>query len=140
MALNVDINEFNDDNITLIDRYLLKLLSKYEKICKYILNKQKMYLLNEKNKEIMIKKKKEINDIKRKEIAKEIKNLIKKKKNEEIKKIIEKSNKPIVYIPNKIFFDRHLKRDKIKKKDEKKIELYNKEINLENEFNNLAKY
>ena len=140
MALNVDINEFNDDNITLIDRYLLKLLSKYEKICKYILNKQKMYLLNEKNKEIMMKKKKEINDIKRKEISKEIKNLIQKKKNEEIKKIIEKSNKPIVYIPNKIFFDRHLKRDKIKKKDEKNIELYNKEINLENEFNNLAKY
>ena len=105
LTLNIDINEFNDDNITLINRYILLLVSKYEKICKYVLNKHQIYLLNHKNRPTIKQKKDEITKLRKHQVAKEIRNLIKKKKIGEINKIIEKSNKSIVYIPNRLNYE-----------------------------------
>ena len=139
-TLNIDISEFNDDNITLIDKYVLILVTKYESICKYILNKNKMYSLNDKNKKFMKKKKDEILSIKRKQLSTELKEIIKKKKNEEIKKIIEKSNKSLGYIGNKINIDSRMKRNQIQKINKEKILSYNKKNYLEKEFNDLTKY
>ena len=139
ITLNIDITEFNDDNILLIDRYILLLISKYEKICKYILNKHQIYLLDEKNRQIIKRKKDEINNLRRYQISKEIKNLIKKKKIEEINKIIEKSNKSIVYIPNRINCDGHQKK-RAQKINKEKIISFIKKNYLEKEFNDLTKY
>ena len=142
LTLNIDINEFNDDNITLINRYILLLVSKYEKICKYVLNKHQIYLLNHKNRPIIKQKKDEITKLKKHQVAKEIRNLIKKKKIGEINKIIEKSNKSIVYIPNRLNYESQIKRNKAEKNTkEKKISYYNNnKSDIEKEFNDLAKY
>ena len=141
LTLKVDINEFNDDNIILINRYILLLVSKYEKICKYVLNKHQIFLLNDKNKQIIKVKKDEIAKIRKHQVAKEIRNLIKKKKIGEINKIIEKSNKSIVYIPNRLNCE-SLKIKKVHKNTSEKIISYynNNKSKVENEFNDLAKY
>ena len=143
LTLKIDINEFNDDNITLINRYILLLVSKYEKICKYVLNKHQIYLLNDKNRRIIKVKKDEITKIRKHQVAKEIRNLIKKKKIGEINKIIEKSNKSIDYIPNRFNYDIQIKRNKEQKNTKVKIISYynnNNKSNLEKEFNDLTKY
>ena len=139
-ALNVNVNEFNDDNIRLIDRYLVILASKYEKVCKYIMNRHQIFLLYEKNKQIIESKKNEINDIRRMQISNEIKNLIKKKKNEEIKKIIEKSSKSIAYLPNRKNYENYANKNKAKREHKEKIISFNKKNYLENEFNELVKF
>ena len=139
-ALNVNVNEFNDDNIRLIDRYLVILASKYEKVCKYIMNRHQIFLLNEKNKKIIESKKNEINEIRRIHISNEIKNLIKKKKNEEIKKIIEKSSKSIAYLPNRKNYENYANKNKAKREHKEKIISFNKKNYLENEFNELVKF
>ena len=140
IALNVDINDFNDDNITLIDRYILLLVSKYEKICKYILNKHQIYLLDDKNKQIIKDKQNEINNLRRLQISNEIKNLVKKKKIQEINKIIEKSNKAIEYIPNRLNYDGQFKKNKLQQINKEKIINFNKQNYLEKEFNDFTKY
>ena len=140
IVLNVDINDFNDNNITLIDRYRLLLVSKYEKICKYILNKHQIYLLDDKNKQIIKDKRYEINNLRRLQISNEIKNLVKKKKNQEINKIIEKSNKAIEYIPNRLNYDGHFKKNRLQQINKEKITSYNKKHYMEKEFNDFTKY
>ena len=140
IVFNININEFNDDNISLISRYLLILITKYEKVCKYIMNKHQIYLLNEKNEKIIKSKSDEINTARKIQISHEIKNLIKRKKNEKIKKIIEKSNKAITYIPNRKNYEEKAKKNKAKKEKLEKIISYNKKYYLENEFNNLVKF
>ena len=139
-ALNIDIKEFNDHNVSLIDEYILVLISNYERVCKYILNKHRIYLLNEKNKEFIEEKKNEMNILKKKEISKELREIIKKKKLDDIKKIIDKSNKSIVIIKNNLNTDNKMKRNKVLKINNEKIISYNKKNYFENEFNNLAKY
>ena len=140
IVLNVDINDFNDDNITLIGRYILLLVSKYEKICKYILNKHQIYLLDDKNKQIIKDKQNKINNLRRLQISNEIKNLVKKKKINEINKIIEKSNKAIEYIPNRLNYDGQFKKNKLQQINKEKIINVNKQNNLEKEFDDFTKY
>ena len=138
--LNIDIKKFNDDNVSMINEYILVLISNYERVCKYILNKHRIYLLNEKNKEFIKEKKDEINKIKKKELSRELREIIKKKKIDDIKKIIDKSNKSIVIIKNNLNTDNKMKRNKVQRINNKKIMSYNKKNYSENEFNNLAKY
>ena len=140
IVLNVDINDFNDDNITLIGRYILLLVSKYEKICKYILNKHQIYLLDDKNKQIIKDKQNKINNLRRLQISNEIKNLVKKKKINEINKIIEKSNKAIEYIPNRLNYDGQFKKNKLQQINKEKIINVNKQNNMEKEFDDFTKY
>ena len=140
IVLNAEIDEFNDNNIGLIDRYLLLLVSKYEKICKYVLNKHQIYLLNDKNKKIIKDKEYEINNMRRLQISNELKNLTKKKKIEEIKKIIEKSNKSIKYVPTRINCDAQFKRNKVQQINKEKIMSLNEKNYFEKEFNDLTKY
>ena len=138
--LNIDIKDFNDDNASLINEYILVLISNYERFCKYILNKHRIYLLNGKNKEFIKEKKNEINFLKKKELSNELKKIIKKKKLDDIKKIIDKSNKSIIIIKNNLNTDSKMKKNKVQKMNNEKIISYNKKNYLENEFNNLAKY
>lgn len=139
-VLKIDIKDFNDNNVSLINEYILVLVSNYERVCKYILNKHRIYLLNDKNKEFIKEKKSEISILKKKELSKELREIIKKKKIDDIKKIIDKSNKSIVIIKNNLNTDNKMKRNKVQKINNEKIMSYNKKNYLENEFNNLAKY
>ena len=106
------------------------------------MNKHQIYLLNHKNRPIIKQKKDEITKLRKHQVAKEIRNLIKKKKIGEINKIIEKSNKSIVYIPNRLNYESQIKRNKAEKNTkEKKISYYNNnKSDIEKEFNDLAKY
>ena len=139
-ALNINIKELNDNNVSLINEYILVLVSNYERVCKYILNKHRIYLLNENNKEFIKDQKNELNVLKKKELSKELREIIKKKKLDEIHKIIDKSKKTILIIKNNLNTDNKMKRNKVQKINNEKIISFNKKNYLENEFNDLAKY
>ena len=138
--LELKIDEFNDENIQLIYEYILKLISIYEDICKYILCNHKKYLSDKNNEEFITKKAEEINVAEKLKKSREQRKMKIIKKNEEQQKIIEKCYKPIVYIENKMVTDTKIKRRKILKiKDEQKLEDEEKNF-AENEFINLTKY
>ena len=138
--LQLKTEEFNDENIHSVDEYILKLISVYEDICKYILNTHRRYLSDKNNAEFIIKKTEEINMVKQLNISKEKRKMKIIKKNEEQQKIIEKCYMPIAYIENKIVTDSKIKRRNILKiKDEQKLEEQEKNY-AENEFISLTKY
>lgn len=138
--INLNINKFNKEKIALINNYILLLISKYEIICKYILNKNDIYSMNENNKEIIKDKTIQLLLDKKKQNSIELREIIKQKKIEEIKKIIEKSNKITAYIPNKVAPESTARRNKALKNIEEKILAINKNNSLENEFNELVHY
>ena len=138
--INLNINKFNKEKIALINNYILLLISKYEIICKYILNKNDIYSMNENNKEIIKDKTIQLLLDKKKHNSIELREIIKQKKIEEIKKIIEKSNKITAYIPNKVAPESTARRNKALKNIEEKILAINKNNSLENEFNELVHY
>ena len=138
--LEINKSMFNDDNIQLIDDYILKIFTLYEEICKYTLSNHQKYLSNKKNSEFIQILQGKINTENHLRILKEQRKMKIIKNNEEMTKIIEKCYKPIYYIENKITIDSKIKRFNILKlKDEKRLE--DEENNFaENEFNNFTKY
>ena len=139
-VLEISDMKFDESNIKLIDGFILKIISIYEDICKFVVGKHYEYMSNKKNSEFLKKRLEEI------ELQKRIKNLYEQKRieiiknNEEKKKIIEKSIKPILYISKMKSDNNQLKKNKILKiKSEKKLVNFQKNF-LENEFNSLIKY
>ena len=138
--LELKPNDFNDDNIQLIDDYILKIISIYEDICKYTLSNHQKYISDKNNLEIIFSKKEEIDNERKLKISKEQKKMKIIKNNEEMHKIIEKCYKPILYIENKMITDAKIKRRKmLKRKGEKQLEDEEKNF-AEKEFNNFTKY
>lgn len=138
--LELNSSIFNDDNIQLIDGYILKVISIYEDICKYVLSNHNKYMSDKNNVEFIYKIQEQINNDKRLKKSKEQRKMKFIKKDEEKKKIIEKCYKPIYYLENKMNTDTKIKRSKIMKiKGEQKLEDDEKNF-AENEFNNLTKY
>ena len=138
--LKLSSSIFNDDNIQLIDGYILKVISIYEDICKYVLSNHNKYMSDKNNEEFIYKVQEQINNDKRLKKSKEQIKMKYIKKDEEKKKIIEKCYKPIYYLENKMNTDTKIKRSKIMKiKGEQKLEDDEKNF-AENEFNNLTKY
>jgi hypothetical protein len=139
--LNLNLKKYNSDKIQLINSYIINLISKYEIICKYILNKNHLYSLDEKNEKFIKEKKGELISLKKKQNSDDLIKIIKEKKKMEIKKIIEKSSKSIAYIPSKIFLgENNITRNKILKNIQQKIMNENKNNFLEYEFNSFVKY
>lgn len=139
--LNLNLKKYNSDKIQLINSYIINLISKYEIICKYILNKNHLYSLDEKNEKFIKEKKAELISLKKKQNSDDLIKIIKEKKKMEIKKIIEKSSKSIAYIPSKIFLgENNITRNKILKNIQQKIMNENKNNFLEYEFNSFVKY
>ena len=139
--LNLNLKKYNSDKIQLINSYIINLISKYEIICKYILNKNHLYSLDEKNEKFIKEKKAELISLKKKQNSDDLIKIIKEKKKIEIKKIIEKSSKSIAYIPSKIFLgENNITRNKILKNIQQKIMNENKNNFLEYEFNSFVKY
>ena len=139
--LNLNLKKYNSDKIQLINSYIINLISKYEIICKYILNKNHLYSLDEKNEKFIKEKKGELISLKKKQNSDDLIKIIKEKKKIEIKKIIEKSSKSIAYIPSKIFLgENNITRNKILKNIQQKIMNENKNNFLEYEFNSFVKY
>ena len=139
-VLEINDIKFDESNIKLIDGFILKIISIYEDICKFVVGKHYEYMSNKKNSEFLKKRMEEI------ELKKRIKNLYEQKRieiiknNEEKKKIIEKSIKSIIYISKMKKDNNQLKKNKILKiKSEKKFVDFQKNF-LENEFNSLIKY
>ena len=138
--LNLNLHKYNKAKLKPINSYIILLISKFELIYKYIINKNDIYSLNKKNKEFIKEKKLELTMIKKKEISEELRQIIKEKKIEDINKLIDKSNKISPYIPNKITPEDSVKRSKALKIINRKILANSKNNYLENEFNDLIKY
>ena len=138
--LNLNLHKYNKAKLMLINSYIILLISKYEIICKYIINKNDIYSLNEKNKAFIKEKKLELTIIKKKENSEELRQIIKEKKIEDINKLINESNKISPYIPNKVSPEDTVKRSKALKIFNRKILADSKNNYLENEFNELVKY
>ena len=138
--LKINLSKFNKEKLSLIYSYIILLISKYEIICKYIINKNDIYLLNNKNKNFIKDKAMELILIKKKKNSEDLKRIIKDKKIDDIKKIIDKSNKISAYIPNKVCPENNVKRYKAMKDIEKKIMIDNKHNFLQYEFNSLVHF
>ena len=138
--LKMNLSRFKKEKLSSIYSYIILLISKYEIICKYIINKNDLYLLNTKNRDFIKDKAMELNLIKKKEISKDLKQIIKDKKKYDIKKIIDKSNRITAFIPNKVCPENNVKRYKAMKDMEKKIIINKKQKFLQNEFNSLVHF
>ena len=137
---NLNLLKYNKEKLSSINNYIILLISKYEIICKYIINKNNIYLLNENNEEFIKEKAAQLTLIKKKKNSEELRKIIKDKKIEDIKKIVEKFNKITAYIPNKLCPENNAKRYKAMKEIERKIINDNKNHYLEYEFNSLIHY
>ena len=137
---NLNLLKYNKEKLSSINNYVILLISKYEIICKYIINKNNIYLLNENNEEFIKEKAAQLTLIKKKKNSEELRKIIKDKKIEDIKKIVEKFNKITAYIPNKLCPENNAKRYKAMKEIERKIINDNKNHYLEYEFNSLIHY
>ena len=140
MILNLNLQKFNSEKIYLINSYIIALISKFEIICKYVINKNDIYLLDKKNKEFIDQKKIQLFLEKKKIISEELREILKNKKLEDLKKIIEKSSKISAYIPYKVCPENSVKRNKALKNFQKQILSNNKNNYLEYEFNNYVNY
>jgi hypothetical protein len=140
MILNLNLQKFNSEKIYLINSYIIALISKFEIICKYVINKNDIYLLDKKNKEFIDQKKIQLFLEKKKIISEELREILKNKKLEDLKKIIEKSSKISAYIPYKVCPENSVKRNKALKNFQKQILSNNKNNYLEYEFNSYVNY
>ena len=138
--LKINLSRFNKEKLSLINSYIILLISKFEIICKYIINKNDIYLLYNKNKDFIKDKVTELILIKKKKNSEDLKRIIKDKKIEDIQKIIDKANKISAYIPNKVCPENNVKRYKAMKNIEKKIMIDNKHNFLQYEFNSLVHF
>ena len=136
--LKMNLSRFNKEKLSTIYSYIILLMSKFEIICKYIINKNDIYLLNKKNRDFIKYKTTELLLIKKKKNSVDLKQIIKDKKIDDIIKIIDKSNKITAYIPYKVCPENNVKRYKAMKDMEKKIMIDKKNNFLKNEFNSLV--
>jgi hypothetical protein len=83
-VLEISDMKFDENNIKLIDGFILKIISIYEDICKFVVGKHYEYMSNKKNSEFLKKRMEEI------ELKKRIKNLYDQKRIEIIKNNEEK--------------------------------------------------
>ena len=120
--LEVNIKSYDDFNLTSINTNILKALSLYEDICKYVLNihdnleQDKNNLLFMKEQKNIMDYEKKIQNVKNQKEVTNIKNIDKRKK------IYQKSTKPVLYIQTKINAGNlvqiiKIKNDRIKQKN-----------------------
>ena len=134
--LDININLIKEDDIDIINSNLLKAISFYEEICKYVIFTHEK-LKTKKNNLIFIQEQENIINI-----TKRKNNLIKEKlakiekEEEDKKKTYEKAVKPIVYFPNKINVENKFMKNIIKNARKREIAKHFDEI----EFNELIKY
>ena len=140
MILNLNLHKFNSEKIYLINSYIILLISKFEIICKYVINKNDIYSIDKKNKEFINQKQMQLFLEKKKLNSEELREILKNKKLEEMKKIVEKSSKISAYIPYKVCPENSVKRNKALKNIQKQILTNNKNNYLEYEFNNYVNY
>ena len=138
--LSFNFSKFTKEKIYYINNYIITLISKYEIICKYIINKNEAYSRNKKIKEFIKEKRMKLILIKKKENSEILRKIINNKKFEDMKKIIEKTSKITSYIPNKVCPENSAKRNKALGDIQKKILLDIKSNFLENEFNGFVNY
>ena len=135
-VLDISINSFNDDNVNTINANILKAISIYEEICKYVLFIHENLKKNPKNLQF-IQKQKSMIDYNNKVEKERMEKIAKIEKDyEEKKKIYDKAVKPILYIETKVNVENKVKRKKVKddriKEREKHFE--------EDEFNYMVKF
>ena len=140
MILNLNTHKFSQEKILSINNYIITLISKYEIICKYIVNKNEIYSSNKKVEEFIKEKKMKLILLKKKENSEILRKIINIKKLEDKKKIIEKASKRSSYIPNRVCPENSAKRNKALGDIQKKILIDNKNNFLENEFNGFVNY
>ena len=135
-VLELNIKTFNKDNAKYINGYVLKAISIYEEICKYIMFTHENLKKNRNNSQTIKEIKNSI------DYNKKISNAAKEKQAkierglEDQLKIYEKAVKPVIYISTKPNVENKVRKDKIKNEREKhKIKNYEEE-----EFNCLTKY
>ena len=138
--LSLNLNRYNSDKANLINNYIIILISKFEIICKYIINKNDIYSLNANNKEFIKEKKAQLIVQKKKQTSEELRRIINDKKIVEMKKIVEKSNKISPYIPNRVDCENSIRKSKALKNMQKQLLSIDKSKYLENEFNNFVNY
>ena len=135
-VLDISINSFNDDNVNTINANILKAISIYEEICKYVLFIHENLKKNPKNLKFIQKQKSVIGYNNKVEKARMEKVAKIEKDYEEKKKIYDKAVKPILYIETKVNVENKVKRKKVKddriKEREKHFE--------EDEFNYMVKF
>ena len=135
-VLDISINSFNDDNINTINANILKAISIYEEICKYVLFIHENLKKNKKNLQFIQKQQNIIDYNNKVEKARMEKEAKIEKDYKEKKKIFEKAVKPILYIETKVNVENKVKRKKVKddriKEKEKHFE--------EDEFNFMVKF
>lgn len=140
MMLNLNTHKFSQEKVLSINNYIITLISKYEIICKYIVNKNEIYSSNKKVEEFIKEKKMKLILLKKKENSEILRKIINIKKLEDKKKIIEKASKRSSYIPNRVCPENSAKRNKALGDIQKKILIDNKNNFLENEFNGFVNY
>ena len=140
MILNLNTHKFSQEKVLSINNYIITLISKYEIICKYIVNKNEIYSSNKKVEEFIKEKKMKLILLKKKENSEILRKIINIKKLEDKKKIIEKASKRSSYIPNRVCPENSAKRNKALGDIQKKILIDNKNNFLENEFNGFVNY
>ena len=74
--LSLNLNKYSKDKISLINNYIITLISKFEIICKYIINKNNIYSLDKKNKEFIKEKQAKLILEKKKQISEELREII----------------------------------------------------------------
>ena len=138
--LEINPKSFDDNNIKLIDEYILKIVSIYEDICKYVLSIHEKYMSDKKSLDFILMKKEELFNNKKIKTLHEQRKMKEIKINEENKRIMEKCYKPLILTRKGINDDITVKRNKILKIKCEKKHLDKEKIMAENEFNNLTKY
>ena len=136
--LSLNKKSFNEKNKFMIYDYSLKLLTIYEDICIYIINKHSLYELNIKNKNFMHKKWEEQQNLKKIINAREMRHLLEKKRQNEIKKLLDKWSFPINNIQRKVSENINFKINRNKRnKSIGEIEKQKRDI-IKEEFNDLT--
>ena len=138
--LNLNLNKYDKENLKIINSHTLSLISKFELICKYIMNRDDIYSLDKKYKEFIKEKKLELSLKKKKQNSEKLRQIINDKKIEDLNKLIDKSKKIPIYIPNKASPENSAKRNKALKILSRKIVAGNKNNFSEKEFDSLIKY
>lgn len=134
--LDLNIKSYNEENLNTINPNILKAISIYEDICKYVIFIHDKLKLNKNNLQFIQQQKnlidynRKVQNAKNEKQAKIIRNL------EEREKIYEKAVKPVLYIETKNNVENKIKRKKIKNDRIKEREKHYEEY----EFNRMIKF
>ena len=135
-VLDINIKSITKENAKTINSNILKAISIYAEICKYIIFKHKKLTKNVNNLQRIQEQQNIINSNKRIQKQLNEKEAKYEKDFEEKIKILEKTKKPIFYIEKKNSIENNSKRLKMKSERRK---IKNKNF-AKNEFNDLIKY